>query len=50
MDEFWYDYVKPTHGKKNKFVRYGCRPSCIKADDIYEGTGEDVETRFDTSD
>ena len=23
MYQFWYDYVKPTSGKKNKIVLYG---------------------------
>ena len=25
MFEFWYDYVKPKYGKKNKVVLYGYR-------------------------
>ena len=25
MYEFWYDYVKPKYGKKNKIVLYGYR-------------------------
>ena len=52
MFEFWYDYVKPKHGKKTKlcymdtdsFIVY------IKRDDIYKDIEEDVETKFDTSD
>ena len=51
MYEFWYDYVKPKYGEKAKlfymdtdsFIGY------IKIVDIYDGIGEDVETRFDTS-
>ena len=51
MYEFWYDYVKPKYGKKEKscymdtdsFIVY------IKTDDIYNDIEEDVETRFDTS-
>ena len=51
MYEFWYDYVKPKYDEKTKlcymvtdnFIAY------IKTNDIYEGIGEDVEARFDTS-
>ena len=51
MLELWYDYVKPKYGEKTKlcymdaysFIVY------IKTDDIYKDIGEDVETRFDTS-
>ena len=51
MYKFWYDYVKPKYDEKEKlfhtdtdsFIVY------IKADDIYKGISEDVETRYDTS-
>ena len=50
MHEFWYDYVKPKYGEKEKlcdmdkdsFIVY------IKTDDIYADIAEDIETRFDT--
>ena len=52
MYVFWYDYVKPKYGEKDKlccmdtesFIVY------IKTKDIYSGIAKDVETRFDTSD
>ena len=51
INEFLYDYIKPKYGEKAKlwyrdtdsFIVY------IKTDDIYKDIGEDVETRFDTS-
>ena len=50
MCEFWYDYVKPKYGEKEKlcymdtdsFIVY------IKTDYIYKDIAEDVETKFDT--
>ena len=51
MYEFWYDYVKPKYSEKAKLC-YMDTGSCtvyIKADAIYKGVAEDVETRFDTS-
>ena len=51
MYEFWYDYVKPKYGEKEKLC-YMDRDSLIvyiKTDDIYKDIAEDVETRFDTS-
>ena len=50
MLKFCYDYVKPKYCEKVKlcymdtdnFILY------IKADDIYKGIAEDIETRFDT--
>ena len=48
MCEFEYDYVKPKQGEKVKFcyMDTGSFIVCIKADDIYKGIGENVETRF----
>ena len=51
MYKFWYDYVKPKYGEKailcyidtDSFIAY------IKTDEIYIDIGEDVETRFETS-
>ena len=51
MYEFWYDYVKPKHGKKVKLY-YMVTDSfivCIKTYDIYKEIAEDVESIFDTS-
>ena len=40
--EFWYDYVKPKYGEKQKF-------HCLhKNNDVYKDIAEDVEARFDT--
>ena len=49
--EFWYDYVKPTHGEKSKLC---CMDKSnfivlIKTDDIYKLIAKDIETRFNTS-
>ena len=49
--EFWHDYVKPKYCEKAKlcymdadsFIVY------IKTNDIYQVIGEDVESKFDTS-
>ena len=48
MCEFEYDYVKPKQGEKAKFCFMDTDSFivCIKADDIYKGIGENVETRF----
>ena len=49
--EFWYDYIKPKYGEKAKlwFMETESFIIYIKADDIYRGIAEDVETRFATS-
>ena len=51
MYEFWYDYVKLKYGQKMKLCHMDtdCFILYMKADDIYKGIAEDVETRFDTS-
>ena len=48
MCEFQYDYVKPKQGEKAKLCYMDTDRFivCIKADDIYKGIGENVETRF----
>ena len=52
MKEFWYDYVKPKHGKNGKFC-YMDRALLFVAhaeiEDIYKDIAEDVETRFNIS-
>ena len=51
MYDFWYNYVKPKHGKKSKlcFMDTDSFVAYIKTDEIYTDIAEDVETRFDTS-
>ena len=50
MYDFWYDYVKPSYGKNEKFRNTDTDRFIvyIKGVDIY-GDIADVETRFDTS-
>ena len=51
MYEFWYDYAKPKYGEKVK-LSYMDTDSLIvyiKTDDIHKDIGENVGTRFDTS-
>ena len=48
MHEFWDDYVKPKHGKKQNFF-YMATDSFIvyiKAKDVYIYTTKEVKTRF----
>ena len=52
MYEFWYDYVKPKHGRMQNFVIWIQTDSLyiyIKTKDIYKDVAEDVGTRLDTS-
>ena len=51
MFELWYDYVKSKYGENAKFCYMNADMFIVhvKADDIYKGIAEDVETRFDTS-
>ena len=51
MYEFWYDYVKPKYGENAKLCYMNTDSFIVhvKADNIYKGVAEDVETRFDTS-
>ena len=49
--EFWYDYVKPKHGKNAKLF-YMVTDSTIvhvNADYIYKDIAENVKTRFESS-
>ena len=51
MHEFWYDYVKQKYGE-NVNLCYMDTDSFVvhvKTDDIYKNTGENIKTRFDTS-
>ena len=50
MSKFWY-CVKPKYDEKAKlcFMDTDSFIVYIKADDIYKGIAEDVETIFDTS-
>ena len=45
MYDFWYDYVKPKHGKKAKLCYMDRRSfiAYIKTDDIYRYIAENVE-------
>ena len=51
MHEFWYDNVKQKYGENvnlcymdtDNFVVH------VKTDDIYKNIGENIKTRFDTS-
>ena len=49
--EFWYDYEKPNHNEKAKFIYIDTDSFIvyIKTNDNYKDIAEDVETRFDTS-
>ena len=51
MYEFWYDYVKPKYSEKSKLCYMDTDSFIvhIKANNIYKGNVEDVETRFDAS-
>ena len=51
MFELWYDYVKSKYGENAKLCYMNADMFIVhvKADDIYKGIAEDVETRFDTS-
>ena len=51
MHEFWYDYVKQKYGE-NVNLCYMDTDSFVvhvKTDDIYKNIGENIKTRFDTS-
>ena len=52
MCELWYDYLKPKYGEKANLFYMDTDSFIvnIKTDDIYKHIGEDVKTRFDTSD
>ena len=51
MCEFWYDYVNPKYGEKEKLCYMDTDSFIVhvKTGDIYKGIAEDVETRFGTS-
>ena len=44
MYEFWYEYVEPKYGERAKLCYMDTDILYIKADDIYKGIAEDVET------
>ena len=51
MHEFWYDYVKQKYGE-NVNLCYMNTDSFVvhvRTDDIYKNIGENIKTRFDTS-
>ena len=45
MYEFWYDYVKPKYGEKEKLCYMNTDSSVVhvKTEDIYKDIAEDVE-------
>ena len=51
MYEFWYFYVKPKYGEKVKLCDMDTDSCivCIKTNNIYKDTAEDVGAIFDTS-
>ena len=51
MYEFWYFYVKTKYGEKVKLCDMDTDSCivCIKTDDIYKDTAEDIGAIFDTS-
>ena len=51
MYEFWYFYVKTNYGEKVKLCDLDTDSCivCIKTDDIYKDTAEDIGAIFDTS-
>ena len=51
MYEFWYNYVKLQFDGKSKLCYMDTDSFIlhIKTDDIYKDIGEDIKTRFDTS-
>ena len=42
--EVWYEYVEPKYGERAKLCYMDTDILYIKADDIYKGIAEDVET------
>ena len=51
MYEFWYEYIKPKHGDREKLCYMGTDSFVIyiKTEDFYENIANDVERWFDTS-
>ena len=51
MYDFWYDYIKPKYGQKEKLCHRNTDSLlvCIKTNNIYKDIAEDVIKRFDTS-
>ena len=49
--QFWYDYVKPKYGEKEKLCYMDTDNfiAFIKTEDIYVDIAKDVETRFNTT-
>ena len=50
MSEFWFDHVKPEHGKFGKpcYMDTDSFIVHVKTEDIYKDIAEYVETRFDS--
>ena len=51
MYEFWYEYIKPKYGDREKLCYMGTDSFVIyiKTEDFYENIANDVERWFDTS-
>ena len=51
MYGFWYDYMKPKYGGKEKlcYMDTGSFIAYIKTEDMYSDIAKDVKARFDTS-
>ena len=49
MYEFLYDYVKAKYGENAKQCYMDTDSFIVYIDDIYKVIGEDVKSRFDTS-
>ena len=51
MYEFWYEYIKPKYGDREKLCYMGTDSFVIyiKTEDFYENITNDVERWFDTS-
>ena len=51
MYGFWYDYMKPKYGEKEKlcYMDTGSFIAYIKTEDMYSDIAKDVKARFDTS-
>ena len=51
MYEFWYDYIKPKYGDREKlcYMDTDSFVSYIETEDFYKDIAGDVERQFDTS-
>ena len=47
MHEFWYEYMKPKYGEKNKAMLHGYSFIVYIKRTIYVNIAKDIEPRFD---